>query len=880
MNTASASDGTTTSEDAKVTVSATQTPALDIVKTANETVFAIAGDILSYDYLVTNTGNVTITNAISVADDKIPNVICPALPVDGLIPTGSITCTGTYAVTQADVDSGSVVNIASATDGTITTPDVSETVNGDQTPALSLTKTALTTEFENVGDQIDYEYVVTNAGNVTITNAISVTDDQIAVVSCPALPSGGLTPGESLTCTATDIITQADIDAGTLTNTASATDGNVTSPDATETVGGNQTNAFTLDKVAQSTDFTAVGDVLSYDYIVLNTGNVTMTNPITIVDDVIGNITCPALPAGGLIPGNNITCSATYAVTQADIDAGQVTNVAVAQSGDQQSAPDTVIITGTQAPQLDIDKSTPTVDFNAVGEIITYSYVVSNLGNTTIVNPITVSDDKIANVICPALPVGGLVPTASLTCSGDYAVTQADLDTGEVTNIATASAGTTTSASDSVTVDAVQSSGLAFDKIALTTEFNQPGDILGYEYVVTNTGNTTIIDSVSVADDKIASVICPSLPVGGLVPTASIICSGEYTVTQADIDAGSVTNIASASAGDLTSLTDDVTINANNAPELTITKAATESVQAFGPLHDVTYVINVENTGNVTLNNFQVSDDLQTALAPSTLFTTPIVSVSGINGATANTAYDGINNIDLLSGSPVLNVGDSGVITITTRIDTINGGPAQPNTASASSTELGITPSNPASIIIEDLDGDGSPDNLESCTQDRDGDGIPDCEDYDPTGYFYCEENGAILSGGGISVTGPAGSNSSIGFANNINIIQDGSDGFFQFYVTAAGRYVLTPTYPTSGVPSVTRLAQNTALDVTSLLPQNPAIIGSSEFGNTGQISDFSANANTPFYFEFDIEAGDPSVLMNNIPVSYTHLTLPTIYSV
>ena len=73
--------------------------------------------------------------------------------------------------------------------------------------------------------------MITNTGNVTITNPITVTDNQISSVSCPALPAGGLVPNAAITCTATDVITQADIDAGALTNTASATDGTTTSPE-------------------------------------------------------------------------------------------------------------------------------------------------------------------------------------------------------------------------------------------------------------------------------------------------------------------------------------------------------------------------------------------------------------------------------------------------------------------------------------------------------------------------------------------------------------------------------------------------------------------------------------------------------------------------
>jgi len=880
-NRAFATDGTTSSLPQDVTVTGTQAPSFSLVKTANETQFTAVGDTLSYDYLVTNTGNVTLTSAITVSDDRIANVVCPALPATGLAPNGTLTCEGTDVVTQADIDAGQVTNVASATDGTTTSPDATVTVAADQAPALSVAKTATITEFAAPGDQITYDYVVTNAGNITLTSAITVSDDRIAAVSCPALPEGGLVPSASLTCTGVDTVTQADIDLGQVVNTASASDGTTTSAPVSETVIGEQTNAFTVDKVALSNDFTAVGDVLSYNYIVRNTGNVSITDAVTIEDDKIGTITCPALPSGGLAPNMTLTCSADYVVIQADIDASEVTNVAFAVSNGERSAPDTVTVTGTQAPALSIVKSSDAENFTAIGDTLSYTYLVTNTGNVTLTTAITVADDRIAAVTCPALPNGGLAPAASLTCSADYTVTQADIDAGQVTNIASASDGTTTSDPDTVTIDADISQSLAIVKRAITEGFNAVGDVISYEYDVTNTGNATLLEAVTIADDKIANVTCPALPSGGLAPQASLTCAADYTAVQADIDAGSVTNIASATAGNATSPETDATVDAMRAPELIVQKSITDTLQVGGPIYDITYQITMENTGNVTLTNVQLQDDLAQFLAPATIFETPVVNVSGFTNGSANSSYNGESDINMLTGSPSLPVGDIGVATILVRIDTTNGGPVQGNTAFGSSDVLGatvpsndpsVTPNagddiNPTPLSIIDTDGDGSPDNFESATADRDGDGIPDSEDFDPTGYFFCEENGDILSGGGISVTGPAGTNASIGLVNNISIVQDGSDGFFQFFVTQPGRYTLTPTYPVSGIASTERLVQDTALDATSLLPANPAVLGSSEFGDTGRLADASLNANPRFYFVFDIEAGDPAILMNNIPL-------------
>ena len=879
-NLASASDGTTTSPLTSETIPADQDPALTIVKTALFTDFVAAGDVVDYEFEVTNTGNLTLTGGITVEDDKIGTIPCIS---GNLTPGASQICTASYTITQADVDAGEVTNQAYAENGTSVSPPDDVTVEGTQSPELTLVKTALTTEYAAVGDTLDYEYVVTNSGNTTIISAITINDDQIVTVNCPALPAGGLLPGGSLTCTATDTITQADLDAGEVTNTASATDGTTDSADETATVTGESNEGVEIDKVARSNDFSEVGDILFYDYIVRNTGNVTLTDPVTVSDDRIANVVCPTNT--GLVPGATLTCTGEYTVVQADLDEGSVTNIATATVGDTTSDPDTVVITGTQEPSLGVEKSSSAATISFAGETVPYNYLVTNTGNVVITSAITIDDDKISNVICPALPAGGLQPGASLTCSADYTVSQSDLDAGFVTNIATASSDVdgapVTSDPDTVTIDADITRDLDVVKTATTESFMMPGDVISYTYVVTNTGNETMVEPITISDDRIPSVSCPALPAGGLVPGASLTCTADYTATQDDVDEGSVTNLATASTTvdgeDVTSSEVSETVEANVEPRLDVIKTTVASRQLFGPIFEVEYALGLENSGNITLTNIQLEDDLAVAFAPAVIAGTPVVTSSDF---AVNASYDGVSLIDLLTGTDSLAVGENGSLSLIARLDITNGGPTQGNTANGQSDEIStpvpsddpnVTPgtpgdTNPAPLSLEDTDSDGVPDSFESGTDDRDGDGIPDSEDYDPTGYFYCEENGAILPGGSISVTGPVGSNSAVGLSNNINIVQDGSNGFFQFYVTEPGLYTLTPTYPTSGEPSTTRLPSANPLDV-STRTDNPAVLGSSEVASTGVIGDFTAGANSPFYFAFDIEAGDPSVFMNNIPM-------------
>ena len=139
-------------------------------------------------------------------------------------------------------------------------------------------------------------------------------------------------------CTATYTVTQADIDAGSIANTATATGtppAGVTapvSPPSSVTVPATQTAALTVTKSATPTTVTAAGDVVTYTFRVTNTGNVTVTDPVVTERSFTGTGTAPVAtcPPGALAPGASVDCTATYTVTQADIDAGSIANTATA----------------------------------------------------------------------------------------------------------------------------------------------------------------------------------------------------------------------------------------------------------------------------------------------------------------------------------------------------------------------------------------------------------------------------------------------------------------------------------------------------------------------------------------------------------------------
>src|SRR5690606_27747096 len=86
-------------------------------------------------------------------------------------------------------------------------------------PALSLIKTAGAPSGMTAGSTISYSFALENTGNVTLVGLV-VTDPLLdAPATCAAV---SLSPGQTITCTGLRTLTQADIDAGVVNNSATA----------------------------------------------------------------------------------------------------------------------------------------------------------------------------------------------------------------------------------------------------------------------------------------------------------------------------------------------------------------------------------------------------------------------------------------------------------------------------------------------------------------------------------------------------------------------------------------------------------------------------------------------------------------------------------
>jgi uncharacterized repeat protein (TIGR01451 family) len=602
------------------------------------------GDQVSYSFLVTNTASAALTS-VGVNDSKA-TVSCPSTTLAG---GGSETCTATYTVTQADVDGGSVLNSATAT-GTppsgaapITSSRSATSQPLDQGASLTMVKSGSSADTNadgslDVGDNVTYHYLVTNTGSVT-ESSLTIADPHpgLSAINCPSTSLGS---GATTTCTATYPIAQADLDAGVVANTATAsgrTPGGalVTSAPSTVDVTLPGVPAVTLAKSATVTDVNNdvqidLGDTIAWSFLVKNTGNVTLS--LSVADPTAGHVTCPV---SSLSPGDTTTCSADlpHTITQADVDAGVVSNTATVSGTDPggdsaTSAPSSTDTPVVQTVALALLKHAAVSDTNGdgstdKGDTITWTFTLTNTGTTTI-HALSVADTKAGAVTCPST----VTPGASVTCTASpYPITQADVDAGVVNSTATGSglgpAGNAVISLPSTTSTTVaQTSTISLLKSAAVTDVDGDGvtdlgDTIAWSFNVTNSGTTTV-NTVTVNDPTAGNVTCPS---GALAPGASLTCTADltYTITQADVDAGHVTNTATAQALDpggtlVLAPSSSVTTAISDTANVTLVKHAaiadTNGDGRAGVGDTITWTFTLTNSGNRTLTGLNVIDPI------------------------------------------------------------------------------------------------------------------------------------------------------------------------------------------------------------------------------------------------------------------------------
>jgi gliding motility-associated-like protein/uncharacterized repeat protein (TIGR01451 family) len=272
---------------------------------------------------------------------------------------------------------------------------------------------------------------------------------------------------------------------------------------------------------------------------------------------------------------------------------------------------------GIEAPSITISKvqSSGPNPVTATGQVIGYLIDLENTGNVNITG-INITE------LYPGTGTGTLgAPVESVSINGvlnpgerwryaaSYTVTQSDIDAG--TNLVNTARVVTLQVPGPLTASATTrvtgTASLAITKVASETAYSAAGIVLHYTITVRNNGNVTL-NNILVTDPLTGM----NQLIANLGPGAMRTFNTTYTTVQNDLNSGHVDNTATASArhgGTTVTATASESVPASQLPDITITKSATENNYS-SPGNIIHYTVTVTNTGNVALNNIQVSDPL------------------------------------------------------------------------------------------------------------------------------------------------------------------------------------------------------------------------------------------------------------------------------
>ena len=189
--------------------------------------------------------------------------------------------------------------------------------------------------------------------------------------------------------------------------------------------------------------------------------------------------------------------------------------------------------------------------FNQFGQNIIYSYSIKNIGGTSVPATVSVSGVEIK---CPDMNTVGNHDTVldggeTLVCTSTHTITQADLDQGQVTNIATADVSGVKS-NQVTTTTPVGPNKLVLAKTANPLAYNAAGQQIVFTYVIKNSGGAPLGPTqFTVNDAGIGAAFPCGDPNVTLAPNATLTCNANYVITQADLGAASILSSATASGG-------------------------------------------------------------------------------------------------------------------------------------------------------------------------------------------------------------------------------------------------------------------------------------------------------------------------------------------
>jgi uncharacterized repeat protein (TIGR01451 family) len=453
------------SNQVMVTISRQQAQALSLATTANSTTYEQAGNQIVFTYVITNTSSSNLGPAqFTISDSLISTAPFNCGNIDTLLPpAGTVTCTSTYTVTEADVSKDSITSLATASGGaSAPSAQTSVTVNrgvvAQSAPTTNLTSGSTISYTVDNGDWIwqiarchgaDPQQVVAANPQIPVPSQISPG----MVITVPNIGSKGTVYGKPCvvkhtvkdgeTWTSIAQLYNADPSILQIANKNVLTVGKeINIPRNSAGTLGTSTKALSLTITANQAHYDQVGQQVTYTYVIKNSGNTTLgPAQFTVTDNLVSSMAFNCGDANVTLTANaNVTCTATYTITQENLNAVSIVNNATASGASVTSSPATFTLTkGVRSLSL-VVTANPTT-YNQAGQQITYTYVITNSGNINL-GPaqFTITD----NLVNPAPFNCGdanatIAPNGTIICTATYTITQENLNAVSIVNSATAS---------------------------------------------------------------------------------------------------------------------------------------------------------------------------------------------------------------------------------------------------------------------------------------------------------------------------------------------------------------------------------------------------------------------------------------------------------
>jgi uncharacterized repeat protein (TIGR01451 family) len=503
------------------------TPQMSVTKEVDPPVL-LAGGQLTYTIWVTNTGNVTLTTAIT--DYLDPNVT-------HITATNVLTWTPVLTAPGGTWSTQFTVTVDAGYPGTVTNVVwvyADEGATGVATAtALSLAPAVTITKWVDppvvqAGEQLTYTIVVTNNGTLELTGLV-LTDARPARAS----PTGIITFARPSLLTGTTWTEQIVVTAewgysGTLVNDVLVNTAEGVSATYSLTSYAAVSPAISITKRAEVPAVLA-GNPITFTIYVTNTGNVTLTATVTEI------YPANAAPAGTITWTRQLTqFSGTWVLTTVVTPnvgyAGWLTNVVevTADGGATDRYTETVL---SLAPYLSVAK-VASEDPVQAGDVLTYTIYVTNTGTMPL--NLTVTDTLPLDVVPNAPQVWtGMLPLApGLVWTTDVPVMVRIGYSGTLTNMVDV-----TSTEGATGTFALLTQARVTPALSVTKHVHpaivEPGGVLTYTIWVTNTGNVTLTTTITdYLDPNVTHITATSVLTWSPVLTApGGTWSTQFTVT-------------------------------------------------------------------------------------------------------------------------------------------------------------------------------------------------------------------------------------------------------------------------------------------------------------------------------------------------------------